>query len=132
MRMLLVTAITIFLLPIAHAQESSFSSKFHTCVEQNGSSGPDAAGCIIAETRSQESRMRGAYSAAVAAVPPKTKAALSDVQSAWLKYRELTCNFFDEHAAPMTERNGPINRMFCVLQMTANRADELEDIASSY
>jgi len=107
--------------------ERSFSARYTACMN-----GPDATtagmhGCIAAETARQDTALNAAYKRLQQAIAPARKPALLDAQRAWLKFRDANCGF---RADPDGGTLAGLSAASCVMQMTADRAQELGDLAT--
>lgn len=103
------------------------SEAFDRCMAGAGGVTAGMVNCIGAETRIWDRRLNAAY-AALMADPDHSAAAkglLREAQRAWIAYRDKACIAEGE----MTAEGGTlamVSRASCALQMTAQRATDLE------
>jgi hypothetical protein len=79
--------------------------------------------CIGAEIIIQDKRLNENYSDYLKNLTPERKKKLIDLQRLWIKYRDLKCEFFYD---PDGGTFAGILGHSCMLEMTAERADELK------
>lgn len=109
--------------PVA-ASEPSYSPAFQACLDSDeGMSTHGQIGCIGAELERQDQRLNAAYRQAMARLNPRQQGALRTAQRAWIAFRDADC-------ASLTDADwGTLSRVsanFCMLRMTAERADHLQ------
>ncbi len=108
----------------AHA-ETKYSPAYDKCLAApSGQSTAGMIGCIGAELKLQDARLNRAYQAAQKRMTlPRQKAALTKAQRAWIAFRDADCASRYDAAWGTLSR---IEANSCVLDRTADRADELE------
>ena len=114
-------------LPLAaSAQESSnLSQKFGACMDKSDGVTVNMMDCIDAEIKRQDVRLNKAYKTLMTVeLPPERKKQLQAAQRAWIKFRDLNCDFFHD---PNGGTIAGVNANSCMMQMTADRAKELEN-----
>ena len=118
-------------LPLAaSAQESSnLSQKFGACMDKSDGVTVNMMDCIDAEIKRQDVRLNKAYKTLMAAMTaadstPERKKQLQAAQRAWIKFRDLNCDFYHD---PDGGTIAGVNANSCMMQMTADRAKELEN-----
>lgn len=112
--------------PLAHAEGTS--KAYGLCMEQAGGVTMDTINCISAEHEQQDLRLNQAYKALTARLTPERKAQLLEAQRLWLKYREANCNYIGSLTGGTMDS---INSNACFLDMTVERADQLEWFADN-
>ena len=109
----------------AHAAgDGTLSNNFAACMDKAGGVTAKMIDCMATETKSQDVKLNAAYQRVMATLSPERKKALTEVQRAWIHYRDLKCKFF---AAPGLGTLATVNANNCFMSMTAERADELEN-----
>ena len=108
----------------AHA-EPKFTPAYQKCLA--APSGQSTAGmidCIGAELKIQDARLNRSYQAAQKRMTlPRQKTALTKAQRAWIAFRDADCaSRYDADWGTMSR----IAANSCVLDRTAERADELD------
>lgn len=117
-------------LPLAaSAQESHLSKKYDACMDKSDGVTIKMMDCINAEFERQDARLNKAYKTLMAAMTaadstPERKKQLQAAQRAWIKFRDLNCDFYHD---PNGGTIAGVNANSCMMQMTADRAKELEN-----
>ncbi|QKF73852.1 LprI family protein (DUF1311 domain) [Aliarcobacter faecis] len=104
---------------------SQHSLSFEKCLEGKWRDAEMAA-CTYEETKLEDKRLNQAYKKAMQTIKKDKRDELKEVQRAWIKYRDLNCNFNSYITG------GTMDQLFvaeCFLSMTKERANELEFIA---
>ncbi|MFA6095064.1 MAG: lysozyme inhibitor LprI family protein [Candidatus Paceibacterota bacterium] len=92
-------------------------------MDKSGGVTVNMSDCINEESKTQDARLNKAYKQILAELTPQRKKILQEAQRAWLKYRELNCNFYAE---PNGGTRDIVNVKSCFMSTTAFRAKELE------
>lgn len=109
---------------VASAQESNLSKKYDACMDKSDGVTTNMIDCIGAEFDRQDVRLNKAYKTLMAAdQPPERKKQLQATQRAWIKFRDLNCDFYHDPYGGTIAR---VNANSCMMRMTADRAKELE------
>ena len=111
---------------VASAQESNLSKKYDACMDKSDGVTTDMMDCISAEIERQDVRLNRAYKSLMANLTPERKKQLQEAQRAWIKFRDLNCNFYHDPDGGSIAR---VNANSCLMTMTADRAKELENLA---
>lgn len=111
---------------MASAQDSNLSQKFDACMDKSGGVTIDMIDCIGAEIERQDVRLNKAYKSLMANLTPERKKELQEAQRAWIKFRDLNCNFYHDPYGGSIAR---VNANSCLMAMTADRAKELDNLA---
>ena len=82
--------------------------------------------CINDEHAKQDKRLNAAYKQLGSQVSPEQKKQLLTAQRLWIKYRDANCSFYYDPDGGSLAR---INAAGCDLEMTTQRANELEYLA---
>ena len=109
----------------SHSASPRLSATNAQCMTQSEGVTAKMLDCMGAETQSQDQQLNAAYKKLIAGLVPARQQALKNTQRAWLKYRELNCGFY---ADPDGGSMARIQANDCFLQMTAARAQELQEL----
>ncbi len=110
---------------IAVADDSLLTKQFSVCMDNSGGVTVAMLDCIGAETTTQDARLNGAYKKLGAQLTPARKKQLVAAQRLWIQYRDANCGFY---ADPDGGTLATVSASDCVLQATASRAKELENL----
>lgn len=113
-----------FLAPMALADDNS--PAYSQCMDK-ASSTVAMSSCIQAETQLQDQRLNRVYKQLVGKLESGPQKRLRDVQRQWIAYRDANCNF---HVQASGGTMAQLEGGMCVLDMTRERAAELERILS--
>jgi len=113
-------------LPAAAADDDGITKGFGECMEKAASVTVDMLDCIDAETKVQDTRLNKAYSGLMGQLSAERKKQLQEAQRAWIKYRDSNCSFYMD---PDGGSIATLNNQNCILNSTASRAQELEDMS---
>ena len=105
------------------ADEVEFSKQYNNCMDNSGGVTVEMLDCIGAETKRQDIRLNNAYKNVIGLIPPQRQKQLQETQRAWIKYRDLNCDFY---ADPNSGTSATLNSSSCFLDTTASRVKELE------
>lgn len=97
------------------------------CMDDSGGTTVTMLDCISQELQRQDRRLNAAYRALATQLPPARMQQLKLTQRLWLQYRDANCGF---HADPDGGTLATISANECVLDETAERAEELESFAA--
>lgn len=109
---------------VAQADDHALSKQFTVCMDKAGGVTTGMVECIAAETKRQDVRLNKAYKNLMNTLSATRKKELQDTQRLWMKYRDANCKFYYD------PDGGSIVRVMsagCFMDMTAERADELEN-----
>jgi uncharacterized protein YecT (DUF1311 family) len=109
---------------LAQADDSHLSKQFTVCVDEAAGVTSSTVDCIAAETKRQDLRLNQAYKNLIETLTPSRKQELLDIQRLWIKFRDANCNFYYDPDGGSIVRVLSAN---CVMDMTAERAGELEN-----
>lgn len=120
-----ITIITILTLlaPSIVSAHDSLSKEFSQCMEHSGGTTVTMLDCIKVETAKQDLRLNNAYKELSSTLSEERLIALRDVQRAWIKYRDLSCGFYND---PNAGTLAVVRANDCYMSETARRADKLE------
>lgn len=110
---------------VLHAQDSPLSKRFSACMDKSGGVTVTMIDCIAEETERQDARLNKAYKALMASLSAPRKKQLQEAQRAWLKFRDGNCDFYHDPDGGTLAR---VSANDCVMNMTAQRARELEQL----
>lgn len=112
-----------------NAQNSNLSTKYSACMDKSGGVTIEMMDCIDAEIKRQDSRLNKVYKTLMAAdQTPERKKQLQATQRAWIKFRDLNCDFYHD---PDGGSSASVDANHCIMRMTADRAKELENFLSN-
>ncbi|MDD2558727.1 MAG: lysozyme inhibitor LprI family protein [Desulfuromonas sp.] len=111
---------------IAHAGDTFYSKSYNTCIDASGGATFKIIDCIKDEHIKQDKRLNAAYKKLGLQVSPDQKKLLVTAQRLWIQYRDANCSFYYDPDGGSVAR---INGVACHLEMTAQRANELENLA---
>ena len=123
-KLLLVAALVCACTP-AIAGDSKFTKQFTICMNDSSGVMPDMIACVEEETKIHDARLNGAYKTLGEQLTRERKKALLAAQRLWIQYRDANCAFY---ADPDGGQMATFRSAECVLDATAIRATELEDI----
>lgn len=122
----LALAIAATLPLVSIAQVASLSKQFDACMDKSGGVTQGMVECMVAETKRHDARLNKAYKALMGSLNPERQKQLQEAQRAWLKFRDSNCAFYYDPDGGTLAR---VQANDCVMNMTANRAKELETLA---
>ncbi|AXM97957.1 lysozyme inhibitor LprI family protein [Pseudomonas plecoglossicida] len=111
-------------MPLAMAGDNSQS--YAQCMDK-ASSTVAMSGCIQAETRLQDERLNRVYKQLLGRLDAGQQKRLREVQRQWIGYRDANCAF---HVQASGGSMAQLEGGMCVLDMTRDRAAELERVLS--
>jgi uncharacterized protein YecT (DUF1311 family) len=103
------------------ADDPDKSKDYVACMDKAGGVTSEMLDCISTEIRRQDTQLNASYKALMSKLSKKRKVELQESQRAWIKFRELNCNFYgDEGSIAQVTIND------CFLNATTDRAKELK------
>jgi uncharacterized protein YecT (DUF1311 family) len=103
------------------ADDADKSKDYLACMDKAGGVTSEMLNCIAIEMKVQDTQLNENYKTLMAKLSKKRKSELHEAQRAWIKFRELNCNFYgDEGSIAQVAING------CFLDTTTDRAKELK------
>lgn len=113
---------------LSYAQSPKLSKQYSTCMDKSGGVTSKMNACISSEIKSQDARLNKAYQSLSKSLTSTRKKQLQEVQRTWIKYRDQNCNFYvDPDGGSLARVNGGS----CLMETTASRATELENLLPS-
>jgi len=113
-----------FFTPVVLADDNS--PAYSQCMDK-ASSTVAMSSCIQAETQLQDQRLNRVYKQLTSKLESGPQKSLRDVQRQWIAYRDANCKF---HVQASGGTLAQLEGGMCVLDMTRERAAELERILS--
>jgi uncharacterized protein YecT (DUF1311 family) len=106
------------------------SKEYSVCLDK-ASEGPwaDMFECNGEELDRQDARLNDNYKKLMSKLSRDRNKALLKAQRAWIKFRDAHCDFYLDPAGGSADR---LLSSICLVETTANRAKELENLLSSY
>jgi len=117
-------AVTLFMIDQAQAEEAS--QAYNQCMDK-ASSTQAMSSCIQTETQLQDQRLNRVYKQLATKLGAGQQKSLRDVQRQWIAYRDANCKF---HVQASGGTMAQLEGGMCVLDMTRERAAELERVLS--
>ncbi|MGF6394754.1 lysozyme inhibitor LprI family protein [Pseudomonas plecoglossicida] len=111
-------------MPLAMADDNS--QAYAQCMDKASSTVAMSA-CIQAETKLQDARLNRVYKQLLARLDSGQQKSLREVQRQWIGYRDANCRF---HVQASGGTMAQLEGGMCVLDMTRERAAELERVLS--
>lgn len=105
-----------FFTQIAFADDADLTKRYSDCMEKSGGVTVNMNDCINEETQNQDARLNKAYKELIALLSTGRRKEVQEAQRAWLKFRELNCNFYAEPNGGTLER---VNANSCFMSTTA-------------
>ncbi|HDS1682398.1 TPA: DUF1311 domain-containing protein [Pseudomonas putida] len=122
----LIAGLATAFLVIGQAQAEGASQAYNQCMD-SASSTVAMSSCIQTETQLQDQRLNRVYKQLTTKLAPGPQKSLRDVQRQWITYRDANCKF---HVQASGGTLAQLEGGMCVLDMTRERAAELERILS--
>ena len=122
----IATGLLLMTCSIAYAGDTSYSKSYNSCMDASGGATFKMIDCINDEHAKQDKRLNAAYKQLGSQVSPEQKKQLLTAQRLWIKYRDANCAFYYDPDGGSLAR---INAAGCDLEMTTQRANELEYLA---
>lgn len=119
----LVLAVLLIGAAAAVAQEENLSQTYYDCMEKSGGVTQNMLNCIHAETERQDDRLNAVYKKLMANLRKAQQERLKKAQRFWIQYRDANVEFYGDPEGGTLAR---VTAASTFLQMTADRADELE------
>jgi len=110
---------------IAFAEKTN--SSVDNCIEKANGLHIEIIGCIDVEIKKQDRRLNTAYQNVMKYLANNRKEQLKKTQQIWINYRNANCDFY---ADPEGGTNAHLDAAYCVMDMTTQRAKELEDLSN--
>ncbi|SDM08017.1 Uncharacterized conserved protein YecT, DUF1311 family [Oryzisolibacter propanilivorax] len=110
----------------AHADQPAYSPRYQSCMDRAGGVTVSMLDCIGDEHGRQDQRLNQAYRTLTGQLAPSRRKGLVAAQRLWLQYRDANCGFY---ADPDGGTLAGVSAALCRLQMTTQRAQELQDLA---
>lgn len=126
MKKLLIASSLLMLGIQASYADSKISQQYTACMNK-ASSTMGMVQCTSAEIARQDARLNKAYNALMSKQSKTRKQELQTAQRLWIKYRDANCKFYvDPNGGSIAQ----VKAANCVMNETANRATELENLAA--
>ena len=123
----LLIATSLFMLGLQASYADSKISQQYTACMNKASSTVSMVQCTSAETARQDARLNKAYNGLMSKLSKTRKQELQTAQRLWIKYRDANCKFYvDPNGGSIAQVKGAN----CVMNETAKRATELENLAT--
>ena len=111
--------------PALAAADSDMTKEY--CMDKAKGVTPEMIDCISAEMARQDARLNASYKKLMAKLSAKRKKTLLEAQRAWIKFRDLNCEFYYDPDGGTAARLAGSD---CFLQATADRAKELKNLTN--
>jgi len=120
-------AVLVLAASTAFAESRNITPAFETCMDKADGVTAATLACMATEHGVQDKRLNAAYKAAMKTAGAQRSDSLKEAQRAWLKFRDLNCAFFGGGEGTIAG----VIAASCLMQTTAERADELQIFAES-
>ena len=121
----LLFLLSLIILPVTTSAEIQTSPEYKSCMDKSGGVTLAMRICNGNELKYQDAILNKNYKQAMKVLDSQHRNELKKVQRQWMKYRDAKCNFlFGLTGGTMDLLIGGS----CYIEMTSQRADELEDI----
>ena len=124
---LLIVLALVLSTPARAAADSDMTKEYLTCMDKSKGVTSEMIDCMKAETARQDARLNENYKRLMSKVSVKRKKTLLDAQRAWIKFRDLNCEFYYDPDGGTAARLAGND---CFLQATADRAKELKNLTN--
>jgi uncharacterized protein YecT (DUF1311 family) len=114
---------TILFFTKAYASENDYSKQYSVCMDNSGGVTSNILECISSETSNQDNKLNKVYKDLILQLLPDRKKQLINAQRAWIKYRDLNCEFYIDPDGGTMESIISNN---CYLDSIIQRSKELE------
>ncbi len=121
--------LSLILLPVIMAAEIQTSPQYKSCMDKSGGVTLKMRICNGNELKYQDKLLNKNYKHAMNVLDAQHRDELKKVQRLWMKYRDAKCNFL------FGLTGGTLDLLIggsCYIEMTAQRAGELEDIVAMF
>jgi uncharacterized protein YecT (DUF1311 family) len=125
---LLIVLALVLSTPALAAADSDMTQEYLTCMDKSKGVTPEMMDCMSAETARQDARLNENYKRLMSKVSAKRKKTLLEAQRAWIKFRDLNCEFYYDADGGTAARLASND---CFLQATADRAKELKNLTNA-
>jgi uncharacterized protein YecT (DUF1311 family) len=122
---LLLTLAAMLLSVLPARADAELSKAFSACIDKSGGVTSAMLACADAELKVQDDRLNKAYRELSGELNAKRRRELQEVQRLWIRFRDANCRFYED---PEGGTAATIAASSCVLELTATRAKELEDL----
>lgn len=110
-------------------EELEYSRQYELCMDRSGGATMPMVDCTWEENKRQDRKLNELYKKLMVSLPPEKQKELKQVQLAWIKYKDLNCDFYyDRYSGSSTH----INASSCYLETTASRVKDLEWLEQHY
>jgi uncharacterized protein YecT (DUF1311 family) len=124
---LLIVLALVLSTPALSAADSDMTQEYLTCMDKSKGVTSEMIDCMSVETARQDTRLNENYKRLMSKVSAKRKKTLLEAQRAWIKFRDLNCEFYYDPDGGTAARLAGND---CFLQATADRAKELKNLTN--
>ena len=124
---LLIVLALVLSTPALSAADSDMTQEYLTCMDKSKGVTSEMIDCMSAETARQDARLNENYKRLMSKVSAKRKKTLLEAQRAWIRFRDLNCEFYYDPDGGTAARLAGND---CFLQATADRAKELKNLTN--
>ena len=125
----LLFLLSLIILPVITSAEMQTSPEYKSCMDKSGGVTLAMRICNGNELKYQDAILNKNYKQAMKVLDSKHRDELKKVQRLWIQYRDVKCDFlFGLTGGTMDLLIGGS----CYIEMTSQRADELEDILTMF
>ena len=102
-----------------------YSTQYNDCIDTSEGVTSVMLDCMADETNNQDKLLNINYKKVMLMLDKEKKLELKNAQRLWMKYRDANCNFFIGLSGGTIDS---LNVTSCFLDMTAVRANDLDDL----
>ena len=106
------------------ADDADKSKDYLACMDKAAGVTSEMLNCIGAEMKRQDAKLNENYKALLLKLAKKRKDELQEAQRAWIKFRDLNCNFYGSAYEGGSFAQVAVND--CFLDATTDRVKELQ------
>ncbi len=122
------SVLSILLLTTYSLNAIEYSSSYQNCLDNSGGSTSYMVKCNKQELKYQDKLLNKYYKQLMKSLPVAKQKELKSTQRLWIKYRDANCGFY----ANLTGGTMDIlSSSGCMVDMTAQRAEELKEMYGS-
>lgn len=111
---------------LTFAAEVKLSPSYEKCMDRSGGNTSSMLECAAKEVKIQDTKLNKAYKDAMKVLEPKKQTELKNAQRLWISFRKAKCDFYYGLTGGTIDS---LDASSCFLEITADRAEEIKNIA---